>query len=165
MKKTALIVVDIQKIYHEFPMLKNSVDLSLFSINSALQFFRQISSPVFFVQHADDSFVPEGSPGFELSDAIECKKDEYRIVKRYPNSFYQTSLAEKLKMEQVGLVVICGLAASKCVMATVQGAVENGFKAAFLQHGVADIKDSLVQTPYETCPVVSVDVLKYFLTG
>ena len=163
MKKTALIVVDVQKIYHEFPLLKNSVDLALFAIKPTIQLFHQTSNPVIFVQHADDIFSIEGSSGFELSDAIECKENDYRIVKRYPNSFYKTPLAEKLVQENVGLIVVCGLAASKCVMATIQGAVEHGFQAAFLQHGVADIKDSLVQTPYETCPAVSIDVLKYFL--
>ncbi|HSW92989.1 MAG TPA: hypothetical protein VLJ15_01390 [Gammaproteobacteria bacterium] len=50
-------------------------------------------------------------------------------------------------------------------MATIQGALEHGFKAVFLQHGVADIKESLVLTPYEVCPVVSVDVLKYYMSA
>lgn len=163
--KTALIVVDVQKFFHDFPLLKNSVDLALFSINSALQFFRQVSNPVFFGQHTDDSYLPEGCSGFELSDAIDRKSNEQQIVKRFPNSFYQTDLAEKLRKEQVGLVVICGLSASKCIMATIQGALENGFKAAFLQHAVADIKESLVLTPYEVCPVVSVDVLKYYMSA
>lgn len=164
MTKTALIVVDVQKIYHEFPLLKPSVDLSLFTITPALQLFRETSNPVFFVQHADNSFVTEGSPGFKLSDAILRRESEDLIVKRYPNSFYKTTLGEKLKKAQVGLVVICGLAASKCVTATIQGALENDFSAAILQWGIADIKDSLIQHTYDTCPVVSLAVLKYFLS-
>ncbi|OAI48819.1 hypothetical protein AYO45_00660 [Gammaproteobacteria bacterium SCGC AG-212-F23] len=164
MKKTALVILSLQKAFHEFAPLKSAVDLSLFAINSALQVFRQTSNPVFFIQHTDDSLILEGSPGFDLIDNVECKKGEYRIIKRHRNGFYQTTLAEQLKNEQVGFVVVCGLAASKCVTATVVGALENGFEAAFLQWGVADIKETLTQTPYETIPVVSTEALKYFLT-
>lgn len=163
MTKTALIVLDFQKFYHAFPLLKPSMDLSLFTINPTLQLFRQTSNPVFFIQHADD-IVVEGTSGFDISDAIHHGENEHRILKHHRNSFYQTTLAEKLQKEQVGFVVICGLAATQCVTATVQGASENGFRAAILQHGVADIKDDLIQTAHFTCPVVSLEALRFYLS-
>jgi nicotinamidase-related amidase len=37
------------------------------------------------------------------------------------------------------MIVLCGLAAARCIRSTVQGASENDFKSAVLKHGVADI--------------------------
>jgi nicotinamidase-related amidase len=160
--KVGLIVVDVQKAFHESDLLKKSVDWSMYAIGNALQIFRDTGNPIFFIQD-DGVFAPKGTPGFELSPALNVRENEYRITKRNPNGFFQTNLKEKLLGEKVEFVVICGLSAQFCVNATFQGAEENGFKAAILNHGIASLKETWVQTTLETRPLVSFDVLKYFL--
>ena len=162
MAKIALLVVDVQKAYHEFPLMKSSVDLSLFTILPSIELFRQTKNPIFFIQNTDE-YVPENSPSFELSPALKRLENEYQVIKHHANSFHKTDLHERLKKENVEFVVICGLSAGGCVNATVQGAMENGYKVAILQNGIAAIRDSYIQMTQETCPVVALEVLKYFL--
>jgi nicotinamidase-related amidase len=162
MSKVALLVVDVQKAYHEAELMKKSVDWSLFAIREALEIFRNSKNPIYFVHHVGP-LTPEGSEGFELSSALSRNETEYQIIKRHGNSFYQTDLKEKLLRENVNFVVICGLAAGGCINATMQGATESGFEAAILQHGIAGPKDSWVEVAHETHPVISRAALKYFL--
>ena len=163
MAKVGLIVVDVQKAFEEIGPLKEVLRMAqMFAICPALELFRQTKNPIFFVQHVGQ-LTPEGSPGFELSSALNRQETEYQIVKRHPSSFFQTNLKEKLNNEGVEFVVICGLAAGYCVNATMQGATENGFKAAILQHGIVSSKESHIQVTQETNPVISVEALKYFL--
>lgn len=163
MSKVGLLVVDLQSAFTQIDQLKEPLNMAvMFGVMPALEVFRQTKNPVFFVQHAGP-FTSEGSPGFDLLPALARRETEYSVVKRHPSSFFQTDLKEKLQKEGVEFVVVCGLAAGYCVNATMQGAVENGFKAALLQNGIVSHKESHIQVAYETHPVISVESLKYFL--
>ncbi len=163
MSKVALLVVDVQRAFQEIPVLKPSLEMAInFAIKPALELFRETKNPIFFIQHIG-ALTPEGSPGFELSTSFQRQEKEYQITKKFPNSFFQTDLKEKLAREDVGFVVICGMAAGYCVNATVQGATEAGLKTAILQHSIASHKESHIQVAYETNPVISLEALKFFL--
>lgn len=163
MAKVALLVVDLQKAFYEVEALKAPIDMSMmFAVNPALGLFRETGHPVFFVQHAGE-MSPEGSPGFDLLPALGRREKEYQVTKRMPNSFHGTELAGMLKNEGVEFVVVCGLSALFCVNATIQGAQENGFKVALLQHGAVSHDPNYARVAHEIAPVISLEALQYFL--
>lgn len=168
-KNVALLVVDVQKAYQHFRLPNESgkifgdtIEKSLWVIGQTLSLFREKKKPIVFVQHTD-FMVQENSEGFKLADGLERKETEYQVIKRYPNSFFKTDLAEKLLKEDVGFVIVCGLAAGGCVDATVQGAMENDLGVAVLRHAVAGIKEDYVRVTQEIHPTISVEALKFFL--
>lgn len=168
-KKVALVVVDLQKAYQHFRLPQESerlfgasIERALFIVKPAVDLFRERKQSVVFVQHSDP-LVAEGSDAFQLADNLVAQPNERCIVKRHPNSFFRTELAEQLRADGVGFVVVCGFAAGGCVDATVQGANERDFGVAILRHGIAGLKDDYVRVSQEIHPTISTEALRFFL--
>jgi nicotinamidase-related amidase len=133
--KMALLIIDLQKAYHEGPDAA-SMDSACEYINVILPLFRAKGLPVVWVQH-DDEDSPKGSPGFELIDALEPLPGEARIEKRYGNSFNKTPLASILAKAGVDTVVVTGYCAEYCVLSTCRGAKDLDLTPVLLRGAVA----------------------------
>jgi len=127
--KPALLVIDIQNDF--IPMMDQSDrDGAMRMINGAIWLFRQHGFPVIRVYHTDPKWGPApDSPGFEFPESVIIEESDPKVVKNYPSAFVKTDLDQMLKELGVNTVLLCGLSATGCVLATYFGAQERQYDA------------------------------------
>lgn len=160
--KAALLIVDMQKAFYEMEECRPSLTSALEYVNATADLFRRQHHSVFIIQ---DNEAGGGSakPGFGLIKELVRDARDFSIKKDFSNSFWKTSLEQDLKQAGCEMVIVSGFSAAGCVLYTYNGALERGFKAALLQHGIAGFKDSHIQMAMETCDMVSYSVLEHLL--
>jgi nicotinamidase-related amidase len=137
-----LLLVDLQNEY--FP----GGNMELVGIEDAsanaqilLQEFRNARLPVVHVKHisahpGETSFLP-GTTGAEIHHMVAPQEAEIVVQKNFPNSFRDTSLLEKLNMETIGNLVICGAMSHMCIDATTRAAFDLGFNCVVAEDACA----------------------------
>jgi nicotinamidase-related amidase len=158
----ALLVIDVQEglfgksspIYRADQLLEN--------INILVDRAHQAGVPVFYVQHADQRVLVEGSDGWQLHARLRPAKTDVIVHKHHSNAFQDTALEAELKSRGVGRVIVAGLVSHGCVKSTCLGAKELGYRVTLagdahssfskdaarliaesnekLGHGVADVR-------------------------
>lgn len=139
MKRTALLVIDLQRgafdgarigIIHEAQRL---IDNALALIGAA----RSSGIPVIFVQHCEGrgEIFEEGSPHWQLHEALQPRPTEKLVKKRTESAFEQTELETILRGAGIEQIVICGLQSEFCISNTVKSALKQGFKALVANDG------------------------------
>jgi len=161
--KIAFLVIDLQKAYRD-ERTKDSMDGACEYINAALPLFRRKGLPVVWVQHHDDDDgATPGQPGFELLDALVPEPTEFRITKRYGNSFNKTGLDAYLKSQGVDTVLIAGYCAEYCVLSTYRGALDLDYAPMLLKRAVASDDREHARMVEDISSVVSYGALKKFM--
>ena len=117
----ALMIIDLQKAFYDDGS-KQSMDSACEYINATLALFRKAKLPVFWVQHIseEDSVIP-GTDGFEFIPLLQPEEGEYRVHKKYGNSFNKTDCIEIMNEKNVDTVLITGYCAEYCVLSTYRG--------------------------------------------
>ncbi|MFA9421952.1 MAG: cysteine hydrolase family protein [Sedimentibacter sp.] len=136
MKKTALILIDIQNIYFtEGTYLLNKPEIAVGNARKVLEHFRENNLPIIHIQH---SFENVGD--IEKKQYLNCihkevapKDGEVVIGKKYPNSFLNTELEMELKKSQVEELVILGMMSHMCVDTTVRMCQNYGYKVCVIE--------------------------------
>jgi nicotinamidase-related amidase len=90
---------------------------------------------VVYVQHANDSFLVEGSAAWQLHPQLRPTGQDLKIRKRHGNAFKDTGLGPELAARGVRTVVITGLVSHGCVKATGLGAQELGYRVILVGDG------------------------------
>ncbi len=159
--KPALLVIDVQnKWLNQSPGLKASLELRVEVINSAIALFREKGLPIIRVYHIDKGEGPmPGTDEFEFLPSIGTIDSDTRVIKNYPNAFNKTELAGILQQKQVDTVILCGLSATACVMATYVGAEDQDLHPFLLRDGVAAGSEQLVKFAEEIFETLSVGAL------
>jgi len=123
MRKTALMVIDVQKdvVAHGY---KTAEVVS--HINTLIDQARSRNIPVIWVQHSDEYLI-KGSDGWEFVDELKPREGDLRIYKTEASSFEGTPLLNELKSRDVSNLVITGAQTDMCVNATSNAGVELGF--------------------------------------
>jgi nicotinamidase-related amidase len=129
---TALILIDIQNDY--FPGGKMELSGSIQAASAAARLlaeFRKQSWSVYHIQHLSlqpgaTFFLPD-TKGSEIHESVRPRSAEPVITKHFPNSFRATELLERLKADNIGSLLICGMMSHMCVDATVRAAFDLGF--------------------------------------
>ena len=140
MTKTALLVIDVQRIYMEpDPMVTRDGDDLIEKCSGLIEEARSHGVPVLFVRHlGDDS--PEDEVSTDIHPALGRRDGEPVITKRFGSAFFRTDL--KTRIEELGAtrLVLCGLATFGCVNATVLCAVCKGYDVVVAEdaHGNPD---------------------------
>lgn len=142
MKKTALIIVDIQNDY--FPGGKfeqEGADSSANKAAKAIAEFRGRQMPIIHIRHeslneAAGFFLP-GSEGTKIHDSVAPTDGEKVILKHFPNSFRETKLEQELRTLGVERVVITGMMTLMCIDATSRAASDLGFEVIVLDDACA----------------------------
>lgn len=137
MKKTALIVVDIQNDY--FPGGKfeqEGAEAAAKNSAKAMAEFRAKQLPVIHIRHenlqeAAGFFLP-GTAGAKIHNDVVPIEGEKVIVKHFPNSFRKTDLEQQLRSLDVERVVIVGMMTLMCIDATSRAANDLGFEVVVL---------------------------------
>ena len=123
--KTAFLIIDVQKGYIEDPEFRKTVVPSVEYINEVSGYFRKADLPVIVIQHVG-GYKP-GDEGFEVANELTVSNSDIRIEETFSNSFWETDLEKILKELEVDTLIVSGFAASFCVLATYNGAIERGF--------------------------------------
>lgn len=163
--KPALLVIDIQnKWLNSSSGLRSSVEERIEVINSAIALFRKKGLPIIRVYHVDKEEGPmPGTEGFEFLSSIEISMTDVQVIKNYPNAFNRTELASILSQGKVDVVILCGLSAIGCVMATYVGAKDHDLNPFLLRDGVAAGSERHVRFAEEIFETISIGALTQML--
>lgn len=162
----ALLLIDVQKEY--FPDGRRplpEMDAALEPIQTLIAHFRTADAPIVFVQHVTldpDPDVPFAAHtvGAELHDALLVEPADARVVKSFPNAFYQSWLLATLQGHCVSELVIAGAMTQTCIDSTVRSAIDFGY-------GVTVASDACVADAleWEGVPLPAAQVQAVFLAA
>jgi nicotinamidase-related amidase len=158
--KIALLVIDLQKAYY------NKWNAAFFDkaasyINYLIPSFKKQNYPIIWVQHTEEGVIP-GEVGFDYIESLKPQNSDYRITKKYNDSFNKTDLTNILKKENIDTVIISGYCAEYCITASYFGAKNNDINPILLKNGIAsDSVDSIkvVENSYDIASVKSILLL------
>ncbi len=132
MKKTALLLVDIQNDYFEgglWPVA--GMDAAARNAAILLAAAREAGQPVIHIQHAmpsaDAPFFKPGTEGEKINARVAPKGDEAVVVKTRPSSFVGTDLDRILTDAGIRDLVICGAMSQMCIDSTTRDAADRGY--------------------------------------
>jgi len=164
--KPVLLVIDIQNAFLDANKgLRKSVEKRVRVINDAIRFFRRRKLPIVVVYHTEEKEGPKpGTRQFEFSPAIDIKRTDAKVIKNYPNAFNKTPLEKIVRRRGCDTVVIAGLSASGCVLATYVGAIDRDLEPYLVQDGVAAGKEEYVRFAEDICKTLTIRKLSRILT-
>jgi nicotinamidase-related amidase len=159
------LVIDIQnKWLDSSPGLRSTLEERVGVINSAIAMFRKKGLPIIRVYHVDRTEGPQpGTKEFNFLPSIEIIETDTRVIKNYPDAFNRTELADILAQRKIDTVILCGLSATGCVMATYVGAEDHDLHPFILRDGVAAGSDRHVRFAEEIFETLSVGALAQVL--
>ena len=105
-KMKALLIIDIQNDYFKGGAYE-LVNPQIASLNAKrlLENFRKKDMPIFHIQHisikANATFFLPNTNGVLIHEDVKPLENEIVITKNFPNSFFKTSLLEKLKKQDI----------------------------------------------------------------
>lgn len=151
----ALLVVDIQEAttgaVSVYPYFKENSAQLVESINQAIDSFHTRNLPVVYVRseitnpliNLVNSTYAKGSEGAKYDRRLKVVSD-LEVVKSVKDSFRKTRLDSILVAHKVNELYIAGLDAAECVNATVEAALNRGYRVIILEEAV--ISKSATQT-------------------
>lgn len=153
----ALLVIDIQNAWLDSSEgLRRSVEARLDAINRTIGWFRRKGLPIIVISHESvDEGVMPGKRAFEFTEAVNIADEDTRLTKRHPSSFCRTDLEAILREKGRDTVVIVGLSATGCALATFFGALERDFNAYMVEGAVAASSEEHVRFVEEICDTLS----------
>ncbi len=159
--RPALLVIDVQNEWlNRSPGLKECLELRVEVINSAIALFRTKGLPIVRIYHVDKGVGPmPGTEAFEFLPSIATIESDTSVIKNYPNAFNRTELAATLENMHVDTVILSGLSATACVMATYVGAEDRDLHPFLLRDGVAASSERYVRYAEEIFETLSVGAL------
>jgi nicotinamidase-related amidase len=161
--KPALLIIDLQKEFYG-ERTKKLYDSACYFINLTIPLFRNKQFPIIWIQHSDESegIIP-GSVDFEFVDCLKPEINDYRIQKKYNDSFNKTDLKEIIKKENIDTTIISGFCAEYCIISTYIGALNNDLVPILLRNGLASGNENNKKYIEDTYNSVSLDALKKFI--
>lgn len=157
--KPALLVVDVQNAWLDNTAeLKESVEKRLNVINGGIGWFRKNKHPVIVIYHEEPEIgVMPGTNAFEFSRLVQIEEQDIRVTKRYSDAFNRTNLDSVLRSLGRDTVLIVGLSASGCALATYFGAKNYDYNSFLVKGGVASHDQGHVRFAEEICETMAVD--------
>lgn len=118
-------------------MSEEDKSLALRMINGCIWLFRQKGLPVIRVYDTDPRWGPEvDSEAFQFPSSIIVTDNDPKIIKNFPSAFRKTDLDSILKKKGCNTLILCGLSATGCVLATYHGAAERGYDVFMVKDAV-----------------------------
>ncbi len=143
----ALLVIDIQEAttgeYSLYPFFRSNADNLLLNINRAAGSFDQHQLPVIFVKseitnpliNLINNSYAKGSASAAFDQRLNVVSD-LQLSKKVKDSFRNTRLDSLLIINQVNEIYVAGVDAAECVNATVQAALNRGYRIHILRDAV-----------------------------
>lgn len=162
--KPALLVIDVQNAF--IPMMdKEGKDAAIEKMNYYIDQFRAKGYPV--IRIYQDAFkhmgIKNDTEPFEFVKELKVKKEDPRIIKNYGDAFNKTDLDKLLKEKGVNTVLLCGLSATGCVIATYVGAQNNDYIALLAKDALISPKLSYTKNFEEMFEAINTETVDYIL--
>lgn len=157
--ETALVVVDMQNSFFEFPELAAQKEAVLAGVNELLAAARDAGRPVVLVrtEHApdrstwtlnmladDQGFAFPGTEQARLLDGLDLDGvDAVEVVKTRDSAFHGTGLAAELRGRGVDRLLLCGVSTHSCIAETATAAFALDFHAAIATDANASEESAL----------------------
>lgn len=133
--KTALLVIDVQRALFTRPNpIYNSYKF-IETINAIVDRSHLYGVKVVYVQHANQSFVKEGTEGWQFHPDISPQDTDLLIQKKKGNAFLDTPLHSELNSRGIQYLLITGLVTEGCIQATCLGGMELGYRVILVEDG------------------------------
>lgn len=163
--KPALLVIDLQKAFYDWTTTWQSrVDMTMDYMNWAIYMFRSKGLPVIQVLNvAPELGIVPGAPGFEMHPKLKIETSDPTIHKYHGNSFKQTDLDKILKELGVDTVILTGVAADQCVLATYFGALDLDYRPFMLSNAIDGVDPAKTNFVLSITDHVTPGVLKTML--
>lgn len=165
--RPALLAIDIQNGWVETSEgLRRSTDAHIVRMAEAISIFRKLGAPVIFTyQTYHGKGIVPGTKAFDLCAGIMAKATDSKVVKANMNAFNGTELESILREKGCDTVIIVGLSALHCVLATYFGAYDRGFSPYLVRDGVAGPTEESVQIAEKICDTLSLKAISQVLGG
>ena len=163
-RRFALVLVDIQSMFtDETPGLGESIVTRIGTINDAVEGFRRSGLPVVYIRyegldHSGQEIDPERI-GF-IDGLLQPEAGEHIIGKIEMDAFLGTDLEDILKDKGCDSVLICGMVAQYCVLATYFGAFQHGFSPYMLENGICSTDEENVRAVVHITKSLSMEELR-----
>jgi nicotinamidase-related amidase len=155
----ALLIIDVQEAFIGHRKGQQEYDNTFEYINATADLFRKAGKPVIIVRDIEEG----NDDSYQNVEKLIVRDSDIEVLKVFSNSFWKTNLEELLKERNIDFVVLCGNAAEYCVLATYNGAIERGFGAAMLQHGIFAAHPNGLIDIYNNRSLISYGVISYML--
>jgi nicotinamidase-related amidase len=158
--KPALFVQDIQNFWLYEPDsnqdLRKSVEKRLDVINEAIAWFRNRKLPVIVGYTVDNEqgLVP-GTKSFEVPETLNVRRDDHCVTKRHASAFANPELGAILRSEGCDTMLIVGLSASGCVLATYFSAPDWDIRPYLVKGGVASHNEEHIRFAEDICETLT----------
>lgn len=157
--RTALLVIDMQNSYFDFPELEEQRESVTAKANELIAAAREGGCPVLLIrtQHERDrstwtvNMHDDGQgfayPGTEQSQYVAGLDTEggVGLVKTRDSAFFDTDLAARLRNLDAERLVLCGISTHSCVAQTAIDAFAHNFRVAVARDAVASENADLSQ--------------------
>ncbi len=131
----ALLVIDVQKgLFDKSTPIYNAGKL-LENINALADRAHRAGVPVFYVQHANESWLAPGSDGWQLHAGLRPLETDCAVHKRHGSAFQGTGLGKELEARAISRLVVTGLVTHGCVKATCLDAKKLGYRVTLVKDG------------------------------
>ncbi|OLT07159.1 cysteine hydrolase [Kocuria sp. CNJ-770] len=157
--RTALLVIDMQNSYFDFPELEEQRESVTAKVNELIAAAREGGCPILLIrtQHERDrstwtvNMHDDGQgfayPGTEQSQYVAGLDTEggVGLVKTRDSAFFDTDLAARLRNLGANRLVLCGISTHSCVAQTAIDAFAHNFRVAVARDAVASENTDLSQ--------------------
>jgi nicotinamidase-related amidase len=161
--KPALLVIDIQNAY--LPRMdEKDKKIGMEMINYYIELFRAHGFPVIRVYHTNPKMGPQpDSEEFQFPKTVAIRDDDPQVIKNYGNGFKNTELDKLLKAKGCNTLLLCGLSAVGCVLATYHGAMDLDYDVFMLKDALISHDAALTKAVQEICKTIDYYALKLVL--
>ncbi|MHB0775617.1 cysteine hydrolase family protein [Halomonas sp. WWR20] len=146
-----LLLVDHQREYVDGRLPLTGMDEAVVCCTGLLALARRHEAPIIHIVHHGNSggaFDPDG-PHAAIIEGLAPQNGELTMIKRLPNSFTGTHLADSLKMSGRKELIVAGFQTHMCISATVRAALDHGYRVTLVANACAtrDLPDPLSGPP------------------
>ena len=133
--KTALLVIDVQRALFTRSNPIYKANQLIEAINLIVDRSHLFGVKVIYVQHANQSFLKEGTEGWQFHPGLTRGEGDSQIQKKQGNAFLDTQLQSELEVRGIQNLLITGLVTQGCIKATCLGGLELGYRVFLVEDG------------------------------
>ena len=133
--KTALLVIDVQRALFTRPNPIYKANQLIEAINLIVDRSHLFGVKVIYVQHANQSFLKEGTEGWQFHPGLTRGEGDAQIQKKQGNAFLDTTHQSELEVRGIQNLLITGLVTQGCIKATCLGGLERGYRIFLVEDG------------------------------